>query len=166
MPNCAAAFLSSHTADGMVQFCCPQSHTVNWPTMSQPPDLYLRNNQETIYEPLLNGVGQIGNRTVKVSADNSGFSLSLLSRYSSDICVESAMQPTTMSSSTGQGQGQGSCTSLHLNNSIVQFSCSHGLEDMETSASLSSRTHNITLQSGHDEFRDPRSSRIFPFGWE
>ncbi|KNA16041.1 hypothetical protein SOVF_092800, partial [Spinacia oleracea] len=88
------------------QFCCPQTQTVNWPTMSQPPDLYFRINQETIYEPLLNGVavGQIVSRTLMVSADNSGFALSLLSKYSSDICVEPAMQPKPMSSSTGQGQ--------------------------------------------------------------
>ncbi|XP_021713648.1 squamosa promoter-binding-like protein 16 isoform X2 [Chenopodium quinoa] len=169
MPDSAGGVLSSHT-DGMLQYSCPQMHTVNWPTMSQQPDLYFQNNQETIYQPLLNDVAPTGSRRggLKVSPDNSGCALSLLSRYSSqssDIRVGPAMQPTVMSSATAQG----SSTSLHLNNSY-QLPCSQGLDDIESSASLSSSSNtnapNIGgFHTGHAGYRE-NSSRIFPFGWE
>ncbi|KNA04181.1 hypothetical protein SOVF_202090 isoform B [Spinacia oleracea] len=168
MPDSAGGFLSSHT-DGMLQFCCPETHTVNWPIMSQQPDMYSQNNnQETMYQPLVNGVTLTGTSRrggLKVSPDNLGCALSLLSRYSSDICVEPGMQPTTMSSSTGQGS---SSTSLHLNNSFLQLPCSQGLEDMDSSASFSSTTNTNPRSFGgfHDGFRETGSSRIFPFTWE
>lgn len=177
MPDSAGGFLSSHSGDGMLQFCCPQMHTVNWPTSSPQPDVYFRNNQETTYQPLQIDDAPTGSRRggLKVSPDSSGCALSLLSRYpsqSSDICVGPVMQPSAMSSPSPQG----SITSLHLNNrsSLAQLSCSQGLEDIENSASFSTSTNTEITDArsfggfhlGLDEFRENRPSlRNFPYGW-
>ncbi|KMT13280.1 hypothetical protein BVRB_4g085400 [Beta vulgaris subsp. vulgaris] len=67
----------------MLQFCCPQMHTANWRTISQP-NVYFRNNQETVHQPFLNDVAPTENRRggLKVSPDNSECVLSLLSAAS------------------------------------------------------------------------------------
>ncbi|KAL2907012.1 putative squamosa promoter-binding-like protein 19 [Bienertia sinuspersici] len=94
------------------------------------PDICFRNNQQTIHQPLQNGVtSSTGSRRgdLKVSPDNSGCALSLLSSQSSDTCVG----PTVLTSAMSSSPPQGSTTALHLNNSLSQFSCSQSLEDLE-----------------------------------